>query len=614
MIFINKLIDWRIVMEEKVLPTRGEVPESLTWDLATIFKNDDEFETEFMNLQQAFHKFMELKSNLTASAEYLLQAVKDYMDLNRRLERVYVYSELKNDQDTSIDKYQSMKSKVEALVADFGSQTAWIQPEILKISAKQMQEFYNQAPELKDYQRFFDQIFENRDHILDDKVEQVLAGASDIFNSGSKTFGILDNTDLSFPSIENEDGQMVKLSSGVYSVLLESSDRRVRREAFEKLYEVYGQFQHTLASTLTSTVKDHNFNAKIRSYDSALTAALNNTEIPSEVYHNLIKVVNKNLPLLHRYVKLRKKILGVPELHMYDMYTSLLKDPAPSYKFSESKDLSLEALRVLGSDYIKNVQSEFDDRWIDVVENQYKRSGGYSSGSYDTNPFILLNWHDNLDNLYTLIHETGHSMHSFYSHNNQPYQTGDYPIFVAEIASTTNENLLTDYLLKLPDPDKSIRKYVLNYYLDEFKGTVFRQAQFAEFEEFIHEQDAKGTPLTANFLNDKYLELNQKYYGNDVISDDQIALEWSRIPHFYYDFYVYQYATGFSAATTLADKIINGSDQDTENYLNFLKSGSSKKPIDTMKLAGIDMTKPDYLQVAFDIFEQRLNEFESFFE
>ncbi|GAA2969258.1 oligoendopeptidase F [Lentilactobacillus parakefiri] len=592
------------------LPLRKDVPEDLTWDLTTIYPTDEDFETDFAAVRTDANQFAQLAGTIANSAASLLTAVEALMALSRKLEKVYVYAQLKNDQDTSEDKYQAMDSRAESLAAEFGAKTAWFEPELLKISDDQMKQFYQDQPQLGDYRRFFDQTFERRDHILTNDVEEVLAGASDIFSSGEKTFGILDNTDLSFPAVTDDNGNQVKLSQGVYGILLESTDRSVRKEAFEKLYEVYHQFQHTLAATLTTNVKNHNFKANIRHYNNALEAALAANEVPTDVYNNLIKVVNKHLDLLHRYVALRKQILGLDELHMYDMYTSLVGNKSPKYTFEQSKKIALDALQVMGPDYVSHVKEEFSGRWIDVVENQFKRSGGYSSGTYDTNPYILLNWKDNLDNLYTLIHETGHSMHSYYSHHSQPYQYGDYSIFVAEIASTTNENILTDYLLNKFKDDDEMKKFILNYYLDGFKGTVFRQTQFAEFEQYIHEQDAQGQPLTANFMDDYYRDLNQKYYGDAVVSDPQIGLEWSRIPHFYYNFYVYQYSTGFAAASTLADGIVNGDRTNVDKYLNYLKSGSSDTPTNVMKRAGVDMTQPEYLERAFQIFEQRLDEFE----
>lgn len=596
------------------LPLRNEVPEALTWDLTTVYASDEAFESDFSDVKTGAEKFAKLSGTIANNAAALLKATDDLMALSRKLEKVYVYAQLKNDQDTSVDRYQAMYSRSEALAAQFGAATSWFEPELLKISDSKMQEFYQAEPKLTAYQRFFDQTFERRQHILENNVEAVLAGAGDIFSSGEKTFGILDNTDLSFPSVTDENGNQVKLSQGVYSILLESTNQTVRKEAFQKLYQVYRQFQHTLAATLTTNVKNHNFKANVRHYNSALEAALSENEVPTAVYDNLIQGVNRHLDLLHRYVALRKRILGLDELHMYDMYTSLVGKKSPKYTFEQSKAIALEALQVMGPDYVKHVHEAFDGRWIDVVENQFKRSGGYSSGTYDTNPFILLNWKDNLDNLYTLIHETGHSMHSYYSHHNQPYQYGDYSIFVAEIASTTNENILTDYLLNKFKDDDEMKKFILNYYLDGFKGTVFRQTQFAEFEQFIHEQDAKGQPLTASFMDQAYRDLNAKYYGDAVISDDEISLEWARIPHFYYNFYVYQYATGFAAASTLADGIVNGGQENVDRYLTYLKSGSSDTPTNVMKKAGVDMTQPDYLEKAFIIFEERLNEFEALYE
>ncbi|KRK88965.1 oligoendopeptidase F [Lentilactobacillus sunkii] len=595
------------------LPLRKDVPEALTWDLTTVYSSDKDFDKDFEEVAAGTKKFAGLSGTIEKDAQALLTATEDLMTLSRKLEKVYVYAQLKNDQDTSEDKYQAMYSRAESLGAQFGAATAWFEPELLKISNSQMAQYYQDEPKLDGYKRFFDQTFERRDHILGNDVEKVLAGADDIFSSGEKTFGILDNTDLSFPVVTDENGNKVKLSQGVYGILLESTDQSVRKEAFQKLYEVYNQFQHTLASTLTTNVKNHNFKANIRHYNSALEAALAGNEVPTDVYDNLIKVVNEHLDLLHRYVALRKKILGLDELHMYDMYTSLVGKKSPKYTFEQSKQIALEALQVMGPDYVSHVKEEFNGRWIDVVENKFKRSGGYSSGTYDTNPYILLNWKDNLDNLYTLIHETGHSMHSYYSHHNQPYQYGDYSIFVAEIASTTNENILTDYLLNKFKDNDEMKRFILNYYLDGFKGTVFRQTQFAEFEQYIHEQDAKGQPLTAKFMDDYYRDLNQKYYGDSVISDPQIGLEWSRIPHFYYNFYVYQYSTGFAAASTLADGIVNGDQSNVDKYLNYLKSGSSDIPTNVMKKAGVDMTKPEYLEKAFQIFEKRLNEFEQLY-
>ncbi|MCY9807592.1 oligoendopeptidase F [Lentilactobacillus senioris] len=590
------------------LPKRNEVPEELTWDLTTIFKDEVDFEKAFGVAQENLG-LIDQQPHEFNNGQQLLSAVQTVLEVGRQVEKLAVYAQLKNDQDTHDNASQVQNDRAETLLTSFAEKTAWFEPAVLAIETAQLELFYQQVPELSQYQRFLAVILAKKAHILSPEVEGVLAAASDIFEASAKTFGILDNTDLSFPVVKNDAGQDIQLSQGVYSVLLESAKVEVRKEAFTKLYSVYEQFQHTLASTLATNVKTHNLSANLRNYDSALTAALSENEIPTTVFTTLIDEVNNHLDLLHRYVELRKQILGVDELHMYDLYTPLMKTKSPQISYKQAQKLSLAALEVLGPDYVNNVHQEFNGRWIDVVENQYKRSGGYSSGMYDTNPFILLNWQDNLDNLYTLIHETGHSMHSYYSHQAQPYQYGDYSIFVAEIASTTNENILTDYLLKKFADDEEMTKFVLNYYLDGFKGTVFRQTQFAEFESLIHEADANQVPLTAEFMNQEYLKLNQKYYGPAVISDPEIRLEWSRIPHFYYDFYVYQYATGFAAATTLAEQI-QASDKGRVAYLNFLKAGSSDQPINVMKRAGVDMTQAEYLKDAFKIFEQRLDQLE----
>ena len=427
--------------------------------------------------------------------------------------------------------------------------------------------------------------------------------------TSANTFNVLTNSDMEYGYIQDEDGEMVQLSDGLYSLLIQSQDRNVRKNAFDVMYASYGQFENSLASTLSGEVKAHNFNAQVHKYNSAREAALSENGVPTAVYDTLVKEVNSHLNLLHRYVSLRKKILGLSDLQMYDMYVPLTGEPSLSYNFEEAKNEARRALAPLGKDYLEHVDYIFNNRVIDVVESQNKVTGAYSGGSYDTDPYELLNWEDNLDSLYTLVHETGHSVHSWYTRNTQPYVYGDYPIFVAEIASTTNENILTEYFLdKITDP--KIRAFVLNHYLDSFKGTLFRQTQFAEFEQFIHEADANGQPLTADVLDEFYGNLNQRYYGDSVEPGGEIAKEWARIPHFYYNFYVYQYATGFAAATALANNVVHGTNKERTAYINFLKAGSSDYPTEIMKRAGVDMTKADYLKDAFNTFEKRLNEFE----
>lgn len=595
--------------ESNKLPKRHEVPEELTWDLTVIFNSDAEFEKAYQDVEESLAKITGFKGKLQEGATTFQQAVETLLDVSNKLETVYVYAHLKNDQDTANSTYQGMYDSASLLAAKSGEAMAWFEPEVLEIPENQLNSYFEENKELAVYRHFIDQMTDNRDHILSAIEEALLAGASEIFGASSKTFSVLNNADIQFPTIKDENGEDVQLSHGVFGELLESTNRSVREQAFKKLYSVYQGLKNTFASTLGSNVKYHNYNAKVHHYGSAREAALANNHIPESVHDNLIEVVAEHLPLLHRYVALRKELLGVDELHMYDMYTPITGEAGIKYTYEEAKEETLKALQPLGKEYEAVLKEAFENRWIDVVENTGKRSGAYSSGAYATNPYILLNWHDSLNNLYTLVHELGHSAHSYFTRKNQPYVYGDYSIFLAEIASTTNENILTEYLLQTVT-DPKVRVYILNHYLDGFKGTIFRQTQFAEFEHTIHEEARKGTPLTAEFLTNYYGELNARYYGPAVEKDPEIAYEWSRIPHFYYNYYVYQYSTGFSAATALADKIISGEEGALDKYLTYLKSGNSDFPIEVMKKAGVDMTEKDYIEKAMAVFERRLNELE----
>ncbi|GAA2856458.1 oligoendopeptidase F [Pediococcus damnosus] len=596
--------------EIKQLPKRSEVPVALTWDLSTIFKDESALKKAIAQLSPQVDALLESSGNLANNGATLLTAIQSELKIENQLERIYVYAELKNDQDTSNNQNQALKDQVNDLVAKVSAKLAWLEPEILAIPKATLANFQNNNADFKPYKHYFDVLNLKRKHVLSTKEEAILAGASSIFETSENAFGILDNSDLKFPFVKNTAGETVQLSQGMYSTLLQSTHQSVRKQAFEQLYAVYEQFKNTFATTLAGEVKVHNFNAQIRGYESARQAAMSESAIPETVYTNLVTEVNQHLDLLHRYVGLRKKILNLKELHMYDLYTPITGKSPLNYTYLEAQEEAKAALQIMGDDYVSHVDEAFKNRWIDVVENQGKRSGAYSSGVYGTNPFMLLNWQDDLDNLFTLVHEMGHSMHSYYTTHNQPYQYGDYPIFVAEIASTTNENILTQYLLDKYD-DPQIKLFVLNHYLDDFKGTVYRQTQFAEFEQFIHEADARGEALTAEMMSDYYGKLNHRYYGDDVVNDSQIKSEWTRIPHFYYNFYVYQYATGFAAASALAKGITTHQPHAKDNYLTYLKSGSSDFPLDVMKRAGVDMSQKQYLEDAFDVFEQRLNEFEN---
>ena len=591
---------------------RNEINEKDTWDLSTIFETDQKWEEELALLTEDTKQAASLEGHLLDSAESLLDITERYLDLSRRLEKLYVYAHMKNDQDTRVAKYQEYYAKAMALYSQLDQVFSFYEPEFMAITEDQYQNFLTEEPKLLPYKHFFDKLLQNKDHVLSQREEELLAGAGEIFGAASETFAILDNADIVFPFVKDEDGNEVQLSHGVYMRLVESKNREVRRGAYEALYSTYEQYQHTYAKTLQTNVKVQNYRAKVRNYKSAREAALAANFVPESVYDNLVSAVRKHLPLLHRYLALRSKILGIPDLKMYDVYTPL-SSVEYSFTYEEALKKAEEALSVLGEDYLSRVKRAFSERWIDVYENQGKRSGAYSGGSYDTNAFMLLNWQDNLDNLFTLVHETGHSMHSSYTRETQPYVYGDYSIFLAEIASTTNENILTEKLLQEVQDDAT-RFAILNNFLDGFRGTVFRQTQFAEFEHAIHQADQNGEVLTSEFLNNLYADLNQEYYGLSKEDNPQIQYEWARIPHFYYNYYVYQYSTGFAAASALAEKIVHGSQEDRDRYIDYLKAGKSDYPLNVMRKAGVDMEKEDYLNDAFAVFERRLDEFEALVE
>ena len=591
---------------------RNEINEKDTWDLSTIFETDQKWEEELALLTEDTKESASLEGHLLDSAESLLNITERYLDLSRRLEKLYVYAHMKNDQDTRVAKYQEYYAKAMTLYSQLDQVFSFYEPEFMAITEEQYQNFLAEEPKLQPYKHFFDKLLQNKEHVLSQREEELLAGAGEIFGAASETFAILDNADIVFPFVKDEDGNEVQLSHGVYMRLVESKNREVRRGAYEALYSTYEQYQHTYAKTLQTNVKVQNYRAKVRNYKSAREAALAANFVPESVYDNLVSAVRKHLPLLHRYLSLRSKILGIPDLKMYDVYTPL-SSVEYSFTYEEALKKAEEALAVLGEDYLSRVKRAFSERWIDVYENQGKRSGAYSGGSYDTNAFMLLNWQDNLDNLFTLVHETGHSMHSSYTRETQPYVYGDYSIFLAEIASTTNENILTEKLLQEVQDDAT-RFAILNNFLDGFRGTVFRQTQFAEFEHAIHQADQNGEVLTSEFLNNLYADLNQEYYGLSKEDNPQIQYEWARIPHFYYNYYVYQYSTGFAAASALAEKIVHGSQDDRDRYIDYLKAGKSDYPLNIMRKAGVDMEKEDYLNDAFAVFERRLDEFEALVE
>lgn len=594
----------------KELPSRSDIPEELTWNLEDIFATDELWEEELNELINDIPKIEKYKGTLGSSAQHLYDLFQLQDQLSERIGKLYTYARMRYDEDTTNSFYQSINSRAENALTLASRAMSYIVPEILDIEEETIGQFLKDKDELKLYEHTLNEIIRQRAHALSQKEEALLAQASEPLQSASQTFSMLNNADLKFPSIKNEDGEEVDVTHGRFTRFLKSSDRRFRKDAFKAVYQTYDQFKHTFATTLTSTVKKDNFYANVRKYDSARHAALSNNNIPEQVYDNLVEVINEKLPLLHRYVNLRKQVLGLDELHMYDLYTPLIKDVDMTVTYEEAKDHVLASLKPLGEEYINIVKEGYENRWIDVEENKGKRSGAYSSGAYGTHPYILLNWQNKVDDLFTLAHELGHSVHSYYTRKTQPFRYGNYSIFVAEVASTCNEALLNDYMINHLE-DEQEKLYLLNHFLEGFRGTVFRQTMFAEFEHDIHVRIQNGEALTAERLTEIYYELNKKYYGDVVISDEEIGLEWARIPHFYYNYYVYQYATGYSAATTLAQQILDGREGAVDRYIDFLKAGNSDYPIEVLKKAGVDMTSKQPILDALNVFETKLTELET---
>ena len=594
----------------KVL-TRGEVKVEETWRLEDIFATDQAWEDEYVEVETFSEKGESYKGTLGNGPEALLEALTYRDTLSQRLRRLYTYAHLKSDQDTSNSFYQAVDGRVKTLLVKISTALSYFLPELLTIDEDELNSWVKEHEGLRLYKQELEEINKQRPHVLPAEQEALLAQLSEVTGKSSETFSMLNNADLTFPKVKNDEGEEVELSHGRYIGFLESNKTSVREEAFKAMHATYGKFQNTFASTLSGNVKDNNVNAKIRNYSSAREAAMSNNHIPEQVYENLVTTINKNVHLLQRYVALRKKVFALDELHMWDMYAPLVQDADMKYGYEEAAETMLESFHPLGEEYVSIVKEGLDNRWVDVRENVGKRSGAYSSGAFGTNPYILMNWQDSASNLFTLAHEFGHSVHSYYSRKHQPFVYSGYSIFVAEVASTVNEAILNDHLLKTID-DEQKRIYLLNYWLDGFRGTVFRQTMFAEFEHLIHELDQQGVALTAEKLTEEYYALNKKYFGEDLVVDEEIGVEWARIPHFYYNYYVYQYATGYSAAVALSNQILTEGEPAVERYINnFLKAGSSDYPIEVLKKAGVDMTSAEPIEEACRVFEEKLNELES---
>ena len=597
-------------MDENRIPERREIPEEFTWDLRDIFESDEAWLEEYRALMEMPEQIGAFAGTLAERPGRLLDFLKKDDELSVRLEKLSGYANCKGDQDLADGFYQDMRSKAAACAVAISSAAAFAGPEIMAIDDETLASFYRECPALETWRRSLYRIRRRREHILSEREEKLMAAAGEMADAPDAIASALRNADLRFADAVDAAGKRHPLSAGTFGPLMESEDRVLRRSAFENCYKGYGEFRNTVAATLDAQFKQLRFFAAARRYPSTLAAALDRTEVPESVYHNLIAAVHGNLDKMYRYVALRKKLLGVEELHMYDVYTPVVKDAAVKIPYDEAKATVLEALSVLGEDYTALLKKGFSERWIDVYENRGKRSGAYSSGNSWPHPYVLLNHKDTLDSMFTVAHEMGHALHSYHSCLHQPVNTADYVIFVAEVASTCNEILLMRHLLN-KTTDKKQRAYLINHFLDQFKGTVYRQTMFAEFELEMGKLAEAGEALTADTLCEKYLALNKLYFGPDMVSDPEIALEWARIPHFFYNYYVYQYATGFSAAAAIAERILTLGESAVCDYKRFLSSGGSADPISLLKIAGVDMGTPAPVNAALALFGELVEELEN---
>ena len=585
---------------------RKDIDKSLKWDTEKIYKTDEEFYKEVEEVKNLIEKTKAYKGKILQSADSLYDFLKTDEKLERKFSKLGVYASLKSDEDTRVAKYQEMSKIADNLFANLAQELSFITPEILSEDYKKVQTYIEEKEELKIYDHYFEDLFRNKDHTLGENEEKIIASFAKLSQNPQNTYMIFSNADLKFPKVKKGDEE-IQITDANFTNLELDSNREFRKEVYEKYYTVYKRFENTAASLLDGEMTANNTIAKLKKFDSARAMSLFANNIDEKVYDNLVEVIHDNIEIHRDYTSLRKKVLGLDDLGFHDIYLPLVEDYNKTYTFEEAKELILKALAPLGEDYIKKAREGFDDRWFDVMENEGKRSGGYSSGSYDTEPYILLNYNDSLDSLFTTAHELGHSMHSYYTRKTQPYIYGDYSIFLAEIASTTNELLLLNYMIDHAKDEKE-KAYLLNHYVNSFKSTVFRQTMFAEFELEANKLVENSMPVTAEKLNQIYHDLNVDYFGEDIEVDKYISTEWARIPHFYMFYYVFQYATGFSSAVSLSEKILHGDKTDLEKYLNFLKAGKSKYPIEVLKDAGVDMTKKDSLQKAMDACKEKLEE------
>ena len=595
--------------EEKL---RCEIEDKYKWDLTKIYKDEKEWKKDFDDVKEKILKVLEYKDSFLSNGKKLYEYLKYDEEVSRKLEKIYYYAHLNYDADTLDEKYKVMTNKVSDLFTKYNELSSFVVPEILKLDEEKLNTFYKDEEKLEDYRFSIENIYRFKNHTLDEEKEKMLSNLSKCLSNPEETYEALTDSDFEYDYITDEKGNKVKFNESNYSLFIKSKDRSVRKKAFEMLHNKYKKYIRTITSTYKGEVENNVVLAKIRNYDSAISASLYSDNVPVDIYDNLIKVVNDNMNILYDYYDLKKEILSLDCLHMYDTYVEIINKIDKKYSFDEAKEIVIDALSVLGDKYVKNLKKAFDEKWIDIYHSKGKRSGAYSSGNFDVNPYVLLNFEGTLNDVSTLAHELGHSMHTYLSCKNNPYQYSSYEIFVAEVASTVNELLLANYMLK-NSKNKDEKLAIINHILDLYKATLYRQTMFAEFEKETHKLREKGEVLTSELLSNTYYNLVKKYFGPNVLCDDLIRYEWARIPHFYYNFYVYKYATGISAASYIVDGILNNKEGALENYINFLKTGGSMYPLDELKIAGVNLNSKSVILSAIKTFEKYLKEFKDIY-
>lgn len=595
--------------EEKL---RCEIEDKYKWDLTNIYKDEKEWQKDFDDVKEKILKVLEYKDSFLSNGKKLYEYLKYDEEVSRKLEKIYYYAHLNYDADTLDEKYKVMTNKVSDLFTKYNELSSFVVPEILKLDEEKLNTFYKEEEKLEDYRFSIENIYRFKNHTLDEEKEKMLSNLSKCLSNPEETYEALTDSDFEYDYITDEKGNKVKFNESNYSLFIKSKDRSVRKRAFEMLHNKYKKYIRTITSTYKGEVETNVVLAKIRNYDSAISASLYSDNVPVDIYNNLIKVVNDNMDVLYDYYDLKREILSLDRLHMYDTYVEIINKIDKKYSFDEAKEIVIDALSVLGDKYVKNLKKAFDEKWIDIYHSKGKRSGAYSSGNFDVNPYVLLNFEGTLNDVSTLAHELGHSMHTYLSCKNNPYQYSSYEIFVAEVASTVNELLLANYMLK-NSKNKEEKLAIINHILDLYKATLYRQTMFAEFEKETHKLREKGEVLTSDLLSNTYYNLVKKYFGPNVLCDDLIKYEWARIPHFYYNFYVYKYATGISAASYIVDGILNNKEGALENYIKFLKSGGSMYPLDELKIAGVNLNSESVILSAIKTFEKYLKEFKDIY-